>query len=279
MRFDTSHPDVVAAVQRALEEDIGAGDITTQLTVPADRKASGTYFAREPMTVAGVELIELIYAERGPAEAIEILIPSGGQAAAGDAIARVTGPARVLLTCERVSLNFLQRLSGVATLASKFTAETAGTKCRVLDTRKTTPGLRVLEKMASACGGVTNHRMGLYDAILIKNNHISASGGVRAALAAVAGQPIPAEIEVRTLAELDEALECGATRLLLDNLTPDEARQWIERIAGRATTELSGGITLETARAFALAGADFLSAGAITHSARSVDINFRLTLA
>lgn len=279
MRFDTSHPDVVAAVQRALEEDIGAGDITTQLTVPADRKASGTYFAREPMTVAGVELIELIYAERGPAEAIEILIPSGGQAAAGDAIARVTGPARVLLTCERVSLNFLQRLSGVATLASKFTAETAGTKCRVLDTRKTTPGLRVLEKMASACGGVTNHRMGLYDAILIKNNHISASGGVRAALAAVAGQPIPAEIEVRTLAELDEALECGATRLLLDNLTPDEARHWIERIAGRATTELSGGITLETARAYAEAGADFLSAGAITHSARSVDINFRLTLA
>lgn len=279
MKFDASHADAVAAVRRALEEDIGGGDITTQLTVPADRKASGTYFAREPMTVAGVELIELIYAERGPAEAIEILIPSGGKAAPGDAIARVTGPARVLLTCERVSLNFMQRLSGVATLAARFAAETAGTKCRVLDTRKTTPGLRVLEKMAAACGGVTNHRMGLYDAILIKNNHIAACGGVRAALAAVAGQSIPAEIEVRTLGELDEALDCGATRLLLDNLTPDEARQWIERIGGRATTELSGGITLETARAYAEAGADYLSAGAITHSAQSVDINFRLTLA
>lgn len=278
MTFDITHPDVIAAVRRALDEDIGAGDITTNLTVPADRKAQGAYFARDWMTVAGVELLHLIYAERGPVDAVEILIPSGGRAAPGDCIARVAGPARVLLTCERVSLNFMQRLSGVATLASEFVAQTAGTDCRVLDTRKTTPGLRVLEKMAAACGGVKNHRMGLYDAILIKNNHISACGGVRAALAAVAGQTIPAEIEVRTLAELDEALDCGAKHLLLDNLTPDEAREWIVRIAGRATTELSGGITLETARAYAEAGADFLSAGAITHSARAVDINFRLTL-
>jgi nicotinate-nucleotide pyrophosphorylase (carboxylating) len=278
MRFDINHPDVVAAVRRALDEDIGAGDITTNLTVPADRQAHGAYFARDWMTVAGVELLHLIYAERGPVSSIEILIPSGGKAAPGDCLARVAGPARVLLTCERVSLNFMQRLSGVATLGAEFAAQTAGTKCRVLDTRKTTPGLRVLEKMAAACGGVKNHRMGLYDAILIKNNHISACGGVRAALAAVAEQPIPAEIEVRTLAELDEALDCGAKLLLLDNLTPDEARQWIVRIAGRATTELSGGITLETARAYAEAGADYLSAGAITHSACAVDINFRLAL-
>lgn len=279
MTFDINHPDVLAAVRRALEEDIGAGDITTNLTVPADRKAQGAYFARDWMTVAGVELLHLIYAERGPVDAVEILISSSGRAAPGDCIARVAGPARVLLTCERVSLNFMQRLSGVATLAAEYVAQTAGTNCRVLDTRKTTPGLRVLEKMAAACGGVKNHRMGLYDAILIKNNHISACGGVRAALTAVAGQSIPVEIEVRTLAELDEALACGAKHLLLDNLMPDEARQWITRIAGRATTELSGGITLETARAYAEAGADYLSAGAITHSARSVDINFRLTLA
>jgi len=279
MAFDINHPDVIAAVRRALDEDIGAGDVTTNLTVPSDRQAQGAYYAREPMTVAGVELLHLIYGERGPVSSIEILIPSGGQAEPGDCLARVAGPARVLLTCERVSLNFMQRLSGVATLGAQFVAQTAGTKCRVLDTRKTTPGLRVLEKMAAACGGVTNHRMGLYDAILIKNNHISACGGVSAALAAVAGQSIPAEIEVRTLAELDEALDCGAKHLLLDNLTPDEARQWIARIGGRATTELSGGITLETARAYAEAGAGYLSAGAITHSARSVDINFRLTLA
>lgn len=279
MEFDVNHPDVIAAVRRALDEDIGAGDITTNLTVPADRQAHGAYFARDWMTVAGVELLHLIYTERGPVSSIEILIPSGGRAAPGDCLARVAGPARVLLTCERVSLNFMQRLSGVATLGAEFAAQTAGTNCRVLDTRKTTPGLRVLEKMAASCGGVKNHRMGLYDAILIKNNHISACGGVRAALAAVAGQPIPAEIEVRTLAELDEALDCGAKHLLLDNLTPGEARQWIARIGGRATTELSGGITLETARDYAEAGADYLSAGAITHSARAVDINFRLTLA
>jgi nicotinate-nucleotide pyrophosphorylase (carboxylating) len=279
MTFDINHPDVIAAVRRALEEDIGAGDITTNLTVPADRMAQGAYFARDWMTVAGVELLHLIYAERGPVDAVEILISSSGRAAPGDCIARVAGPARVLLTCERVSLNFMQRLSGVATLAAEYVAQTAGTNCRVLDTRKTTPGLRILEKMAAACGGVKNHRMGLYDAILIKNNHISACGGVRAALTAVAGQSIPAEIEVRTLAELDEALACGAKHLLLDNLMPDEAREWIARIAGRATTELSGGITLETARAYAEAGADFLSAGAITHSARAVDINFRLALA
>ncbi len=283
MAFDINHPDVLNAVRRALDEDIGSGDITTNLTVPADRQAQGAYFAREEMTVAGVELLHLIYAERGPVtdpvSTIDILIPSGGKAQPGDCLARVAGPARVLLTCERVSLNFMQRLSGVATLAAQFVAQTEGTNCRVLDTRKTTPGLRVLEKMAAAAGGVTNHRMGLHDAILIKNNHISACGGVRAALAAVSNQTIPAEIEVRTLEELDDALDCGAKRLLLDNLTPDEARQWIARIAGRATTELSGGITLETARAYAQAGADYLSAGAITHSARAVDINFRLTLA
>jgi nicotinate-nucleotide pyrophosphorylase (carboxylating) len=138
--------------------------------------------------------------------------------------------------------------------------------------------LRVLEKMAASAGGISNHRQGLFDAILIKNNHITAAGGVRAALAAVAGQTLPVEIEVRTLGELDEALECGARRLLLDNLTPEQASQWIAKIAGRASIELSGGITLETARAYAEAGADFISAGAITHSARALDINFRLAL-
>ncbi len=276
--FDIAHPDVLRAVQNALTEDIGSGDVTTQLTVPADRKASGAFYSREPMVVAGIELLPLIYEQLGGVESIELLKHSGDHAEPGDCLARVRGSARLLLTAERTALNFMQRLSGVATLAHKFTAEVAGTKCRILDTRKTTPGLRVLEKMASAAGGITNHRQGLFDAILIKNNHITAAGGVRAAMAAVAGQTIPVEIEVRTLAELDEALECGAKRLLLDNLTPDEARVWIARIAGRATIELSGGITLATARAYAEAGADFLSAGAITHSARALDINFRLTL-
>jgi nicotinate-nucleotide pyrophosphorylase (carboxylating) len=152
------------------------------------------------------------------------------------------------------------------------------TRCKVLDTRKTTPGLRRLEKMAAAAGGVTNHRAGLYDAILIKNNHITAAGGGTAALERTRGAEVPVEIEVRTLAELDEALTWGAKHLLLDNLTPPEATEWIRRIAGRATAELSGGITLSTVRAYAETGADFVSSGAITHSARAMDLNFRVTL-
>jgi nicotinate-nucleotide pyrophosphorylase (carboxylating) len=172
----------------------------------------------------------------------------------------------------------VQRLSGIATLAGAYVAAVEGTGCRVLDTRKTTPGLRRLEKMAAAAGGATNHRMGLYDAVLIKNNHITAAGGVRAALERTRHAGVPVEIEVRTRAELDEALACGATHLLLDNLTPAEAREWIAHIARRATVELSGGITLETVRAYAETGADFVSCGAITHSAKAVNVNFRVAL-
>jgi nicotinate-nucleotide pyrophosphorylase (carboxylating) len=272
------HPEVVDAVQRALAEDVGAGDITTQLTVPAGRVAQGAFHAKEALTVAGVELLEIAYAELGGGVKIEILTPSGSKLACGDCLARVEGPARTLLTAERTALNFLQRLSGVATLASKFAEAVAGTNCQVLDTRKTTPGLRRLEKLAAAAGGVTNHRLGLFDAILIKNNHIAAAGGIQSALQAALNQSLPVEIEVRTLEELDEALACGAKRLLLDNLTPEEARKWIARVAGRASVELSGGITLDTVRAYAEAGADFVSAGAITHSARAMDIHFRLAL-
>ena len=277
MIFEIDHPEVTDAVRRALDEDIGAGDITTELTVTADRKASGAFHAKEPLVVAGVELLHTVYSLHGPVEWLEIVTPSGTEVDTGACLARVRGPARVLLTCERTALNFIQRLSGVATLARAYARAASGTKCHVLDTRKTTPGLRLLEKMAAAAGGVTNHRLGLFDAILIKNNHIIAAGGVRAAMDAVKGQPMRAEIEVRTLDELDEALACGATRLLLDNLTPEEAKVWIQRINGRASVELSGGITLETVRTYAEAGADFISSGAITHSAKSMDIHFRLT--
>jgi nicotinate-nucleotide pyrophosphorylase (carboxylating) len=179
-----------------------------------------------------------------------------------------------LLECERVALNFLQRLSGIATLARRFTEQVAGTRCRVLDTRKTTPGLRRLEKMAAAAGGATNHRMGLFDAVLIKNNHITAAGGVRQALARVRNGSM--EVEVRTVEELREALEAGVRHLLLDNLTPGDAAAWIREINGRAIVELSGGITLANVRAYAETGADFVSVGAITHSARAMDISFRL---
>jgi nicotinate-nucleotide pyrophosphorylase (carboxylating) len=250
-------------VRRAIEEDVGTGDVTTNLCVPEDARAVGHFNAREPIVVAGLEVLPLLF------ETVE---------ASTTYLATVRGPARQLLTHERVALNFLQRLSGIATLARQYTDAVAHTRCRVLDTRKTTPGLRILEKMAAAAGGVMNHRMGLYDAVLIKNNHITAAGGVRAALQRMEATNLPVEIEVRTRAELDEALACGAQHLLLDNLTPAEAAEWIQYINGRAKVELSGGITLETVRAYAETGADFVSCGAITHSARAVDINFRLQL-
>jgi nicotinate-nucleotide pyrophosphorylase (carboxylating) len=265
-------------VRLAIEEDIGAGDVTTQACVPAGRRATGIFLAREDLVVAGLELLPEIYAMRGGVEFLELLAANGDKVTDGQIIAKVAGTARTLLECERLALNFLQRLSGVASLARQFAEQVKGTKCRVLDTRKTTPGLRTLEKKAAAAGGVTNHRQGLFDAILIKNNHISAAGGVTAALKNAAHAGLPVEIEVRTEAELQEALAAGAKQLLLDNLTPAEASRWIGIVDGRATVELSGNITLETVRAYALTGADFVSSGSITHSAPAVDLSFRLTL-
>jgi nicotinate-nucleotide pyrophosphorylase (carboxylating) len=266
-------------VRLALEEDIGQGDITSRACVPEDRRARGTFLARESLVLAGTEVLPDIF------DSVKLLKRDGERCQAGDVIATVEGNARTLLERERVSLNFLQHLSGVATLARQFADAVSGTKCRVLDTRKTTPGMRLFEKRAAATGGVTNHRMGLYDAILIKNNHIIAAGGLTAALRAAAAQiahaghaAVPVEIEVRTRAELHEALAAGATHLLLDNLTPAEAAEWIREIAGRATVELSGGVTLSTVHAYAETGADFVSVGAITHSARAVDISLRLEL-
>ncbi|WP_051670835.1 carboxylating nicotinate-nucleotide diphosphorylase [Bryobacter aggregatus] len=278
MPSDWLHPEIYDVVERALAEDIGSGDITTELTVGRERLARGKFYARDEMVLAGIELLPLIYECRGGVSRLELKVKSGTRCTDGDCIAEVEGLAATLLECERTALNFMQRLSGIATLASKFAAEVAHTSCKVLDTRKTTPGLRRLEKLASAAGGVTNHRMGLFDAILIKNNHIAAAGGVRQALAASLPSGLPVEIEVRTRAELDDALAGGAPKLLLDNLTPAEAREWVDYVAGRASCEISGGVTLETVRAYAESGADFVSSGAITHSAISKDLNFRLEL-
>jgi len=278
MMLNYQHPEVLDAVRRALAEDIGSGDVTTNTCVRADATARGRFVARQPLVLAGIGLLDLIYAERGGVTELTLLRSDGARLEPGDVLAEVRGPARKLLEGERVALNFLQRLSGVATLARRYVDAVQGTRCRILDTRKTTPGLRRLEKMAAAAGGVTNHRLGLFDAVLIKNNHIAAAGGVRAALERFSNCNLEVEIEVRTRAELQEALECGARHLLLDNLTPAEAAEWIRVIGGRAKTELSGGITLDSVRAYADAGADFVSAGAITHSAVAVDINFRLEM-
>jgi len=262
----------------ALDEDIGTGDVTTLACVPDTRDATGKFIAREPLILAGAGLLSEIYDLRGGVSALALLKHDGDACAKGAVIAEVSGRARTLLECERVALNFLQRLSGVATLARRYAEAVAGTGCRVLDTRKTTPGLRRLEKMAAAAGVVTNHRMGLFDAILIKNNHIAAAGGVRQAIERARSSGLAIQIEVRTRKELAEALEAGADHLLLDNLTPEEALRWIQAIGGRAKVELSGGITLENVRDYAETGADFVSSGAITHSARAMDISFRLEL-
>jgi nicotinate-nucleotide pyrophosphorylase (carboxylating) len=264
------------AVRLALEEDIGTGDVTTLACVPESQKARGRFLAREPLVIAGLGLLSEIYDLRGGVDELSLFKRDGDPCAQGEMIAAVSGRARTLLECERVALNFLQRLSGVATAARRYSDAVAGTKCRVLDTRKTTPGLRLLEKSAAAAGGVANHRVGLFDAVLIKNNHIAAAGGIRNAIERARTSGLPIEVEIHTREELREALDAGADWLLLDNLTPEEAARWIHEIAGRAQVELSGGITLANVRAYAETGADFVSSGAITHSARAMDISFRL---
>ncbi len=268
---------IQSLIQLALDEDIGSGDVTTTSCIPQGTQARGVFIAREPLVLAGTAVLAEIYAIR-PGARLSLMHKDGDRLEEGDRIAVVEGSAWTLLECERVALNFLQRLSGVATLAHQFASLVEGTGCRVLDTRKTTPGLRALEKAAAAAGGVTNHRMGLYDAILIKNNHIAAAGGVREAMARARESGLPIEIEVRTLDELNAALACGATHLLLDNLSPQQAAEWVRIVAGRAKIELSGGINLDSVRNYAETGADFVSVGAVTHSATARDISFRLSL-
>jgi nicotinate-nucleotide pyrophosphorylase (carboxylating) len=273
---DWGHAEIRTLVELALREDIGSGDVTSQGCIPAGQIAAGRFLAQAEGVVCGVELLPLIYQLCGGVSELKLIRSSGDPVSPGDTVARVHGPARTLLECERTALNFMQRLSGVATLARRYADAVEGTPARVLDTRKTTPGWRRLEKLAAAAGGVTNHRMGLYDAVLIKNNHIAAAGGVRAALERFTGSDLPVEIEVRTQAEADEALAAGAKHLLLDNQTPKQAAALVQHVAGRAKVELSGNITLDTIRAYAQTGADFISSGAITHQAQSLPFNFRI---
>jgi len=270
------HPEITRLIHGALEEDIGPGDVTTLACVEETARGAGVFLARQKLVLAGVELLDQIYEALGGLDRLELLRSSGEEVQADEQVARVVGRVRTLLTAERVALNLLQRLSGVATLTRQFARAIEGTRCRVLDTRKTTPGMRRLDKLAVAAGGGTNHRLGLFDAVLIKNNHIAAAGGIRPALDRAQRTGLPVQIEVRTASELDEALECGAGHLLLDNLPPREAADMVRRVAGRARVELSGGITLANVRAYAETGADFVSAGALTHSAPAVDLSFRL---
>lgn len=266
--------DYTELVARALAEDIGSGDVTSAHTVPADLVAEGTFNAKQHLVLAGIDILKVIFKDN-----LELLHRDGDTLEPGQPIARTRGQARFLLTHERVALNFLQRLSGIATLTRTYVDLIAGTGAKILDTRKTTPGLRALEKMATHAGGAVNHRMGLWDAILIKNNHIDLAGGVKAAVSQALKSGLPVECEVRTHEELVDALEFGVTRLLLDNMTPAKAAEEIAFIKSRnpaCPVEISGGVTLSTVRAYAETGTDFISVGALTHSATAVDINFRI---
>ncbi len=266
------------AVARALIEDIGTGDVTTVATVPPDARASALITQKAPGVVFGLDAAEQTFRALDPDATVERIVDEGVWRERGEVL-RVEGRARALLSAERTALNFLQRLSGVATLAARCVAAVEGTGARILDTRKTTPGLRTLEKAAVAAGGATNHRAGLYDAILIKENHATIAGGVGKAVA-LADQGAPGlalEVECRTLAEVDEALAASAPRILLDNMTPDELREAVAHVGGRAELEASGGVTLETLRAVASTGVDFISVGALTHSAPALDLSLILT--
>jgi len=265
------------AVRLALDEDIGGGDITTDATVAADVMARGVFLVKAPCVLAGLDVAFEAFRMLDPAVRLTALKRDGEACAAGDEAAEVVGSARVLLTAERTALNFLQRLSGIATRARRFVDAAAG-RIIVLDTRKTTPGLRRLEKYAVRCGGATNYRVGLFDAVLIKDNHIRLAGGVAAAVERMrARRPgLPVEIEAQSLDEVDQALDAGVDILLADNMSIDEIRETVRRARGRAKVEISGGVTLERMPELAATGADYVSVGALTHSAPAVDISFEL---
>ncbi|WP_225767540.1 carboxylating nicotinate-nucleotide diphosphorylase [Inquilinus sp. Marseille-Q2685] len=263
-------------VRAALAEDLGrAGDITSAAVIPAEARMRGAIAARQPGTVAGTDAAALAFRLLDPAIVVTVLMPDGSRAAPGDAVIRIDGPARPILAAERVALNLLCHLSGVATATAALAAAARPHKARIACTRKTTPGLRALEKHAVRAGGGVNHRFGLDDAVLIKDNHIAVAGGVRPAIArarAAVGHLVKIEVEVDTLGQLDEALAEGVDAVLLDNMTPDQLREAVRRVGGRAVTEASGRVTAETVPAIAAAGVDLISAGWITHSAPILDL-------
>ena len=263
-------------VRRAFEEDVGSGDVTSEWTLPEDRRVRGRLLVKEPGVVAGLAVAAIVFREADPAIAFQPLIPDGTPVRPGDVVATVGGPARAVLQAERTALNFLQRMSGIATLTRHYVDAVAGSRAVILDTRKTAPGLRLLDKWAVRLGGGQNHRMGLYDMVLIKDNHIVAAGGVAAALQRVKArntQGLVIEVEVKSLVELEEALEVGADRIMLDNMDLATMRRAVEIAAGRAELEASGGVNLDTVAAIARTGVDCISVGALTHSVQALDIS------
>jgi len=277
---ELSQADIDRVVEAALAEDVGSGDATTLALVPADRRCHAELLLKEPGVVCGVPVAAAVFRALDPSVTVESRLDEGTSVSGVPAVvAVVDGSARAILTGERVALNVFGRLSGIASLTRRFAELTEGTPTRILDTRKTTPGLRALEKYAVRCGGGTNHRAGLYDGILIKDNHIRVAGGIAEALGALNGSAadLPVEIEAETIEQVREAVDAGAPRILLDNMSPEEVREAVTEVAGRAELEASGGMSLATVRAYAETGVDFISIGALTHSARSLNVSLEVT--
>jgi nicotinate-nucleotide pyrophosphorylase (carboxylating) len=268
---------VERVVTAALAEDVGSGDRTTEATVPATARCRATLVLEEPGVVCGIPVAAAVFRSLAPDVRVDAKLDEGTRVdAAPLELAEIEGPAQAVLTGERTALNFVARLCGIATITRRYVDAIDGTGARILDTRKTTPGLRALEKYAVRCGGGVNHRFGLDDAILVKENHIRIAGGITAATRALGETELPVEVEAETLADVEEALAAGVARILLDNMAPEQVREAVELVAGRAQLEASGGISLETVRAYAETGVDYISVGALTHGARSLHVSLEV---
>lgn len=271
--------DLDDLIRHALKEDIHTGDLTTQACVGGARPATARLVAKESFVLAGIDVAARVFTVLDPAVRFETLCADGATLATGEVLARMAGDAASLLQAERVALNLLQRMCGIATLTQRYVAAVAGTKARIVDTRKTTPGLRMLEKYAVRIGGGINHRTGLYDGILIKENHIAAAGGITEAVRrakAYIPHTLKIEVETETVEQVREALAAGADIIMLDNMDCPTMRSCVELIAGRAQVEASGGVNLDTVRAIAETGVDIISIGALTHSPKAADISMLL---
>jgi len=270
---------IVNTVRRALEEDVGQGDVTSAWTLPPGLVGRGTFLAKAKGVLAGLEVAREVFRQVSTDVSLITLLSDGDLIAPGNLFAIVEGPMAAILTAERTALNFLQRMSGIATTTQQFVEAVAGTKAVILDTRKTVPGLRLLDKWAVRLGGGQNHRMRLDDMVLIKDNHIAAAGGLTAAVRGIGArnvQQLPVEVEVKTWSELEEAVALLPDRIMLDNMPPEEMRRAVEYVDGRVPLEASGGITLESVRAIAETGVDYISVGALTHSVVALDISLEV---
>ena len=270
--------NITKLIEQALAEDIGPGDVTTEATIPADSVSTARMLAKQDLVLAGLEIVREVFRRLDSSLSFQPLAKDGDRIRAGAEIARLTGNTRSLLKGERVALNLVQHMSGIATLTAKFMEKLAGTRAAMLDTRKTLPGLRELEKYAVRMGGGTNHRMGLYDMVLIKDNHIKAAGSITRAVQSAKRTPKGMRIEVETanLDDVREALAAGADIIMLDNMTADTMREAVRLVNGRALVEASGNVTLETVRAIAETGVDLISSGSLTHSAPAADISMKI---